>query len=84
MVITDLRFPTPFTYVDTYYATNCDTTTLEYTVSYTAHAQGTDFPAPSEVVTIGPSSRVYVTYTFPGLIVSRLRPRDVISMARLL
>jgi hypothetical protein len=83
MVITDLRFPTPFTYIDTYYVTNCDTTTLEYTVSYTAHVQMTDFPAPSEVVTIGPSSLVYVTYTFPGLTVPTLGPRDVISMVRL-
>jgi hypothetical protein len=81
-VITDLRFPTIFTYVDTYSASNCDTATLVYTVSYTAYLQSTNYPAPSEIVTIGAASVAYVTYTFPGLTVSTLRPRDEISMVR--
>jgi hypothetical protein len=80
MVVTDLRSATPFTYVETYYATDCDALTMEYTVSYTAQLQMTNYIAPSEVATIGPSSLAYVTYTFPELTVSALRPRDVLTM----
>jgi hypothetical protein len=78
---TDLRTPTPFTYIDTVSVLNCATAPSTGTGWYTAYVGGATYPAVgSDLIVYGSTSVIYVPYTFQGLIVTALTPGEVLTM----
>lgn len=80
--VTDLRTPTPYTYVYSLGVSGCNTDEIIVTGWYTAIANGMSYPgANTFTYTFDVSTGVlYVSYTFPGLIVTNLTPGEEITL----
>ena len=80
--MTDLRTPTPYTYVYSLAVSDCQTSPITVSAWYTAYANGTAYVAENTFTYIftGATSTMTVAYTFPGLIVTNLEPGEEIIM----
>jgi len=92
----DLRSATAFTYVDTYYLSNCSVfiSTLNPAVTppvtttfFTAVVDGKSFPAQNSLIIqeeswayVFTTTEIYQSFTFTGLIVTTLTPGQSIQI----
>lgn len=79
--LNDLLVPTPFTNVEQYDVlnTSCSTGTVTVTVSRTAWIGNAFYPADIETFTVS-FFNTTITYTYPQLLLTLLRPGDLITL----
>jgi len=81
--LTDLRTPTPWTFVDSYTLASCGAKPTTAIVYVTIYISGTAYPAATEEkYVMGAATAGAVTWVFPDLIVTNLSPGQVATVVR--
>lgn len=72
--------PTPFTYVYSLYVSGCATSPYDFRIWRTAYVSGTAYPALiGEAQIPAGIGSVFITMTFPNLILTQLTPGYIIT-----
>lgn len=77
--LSDIALSAPLTYVETFsgYASDCSTVPATVTEWRTASVDSVLYPAFVETYTLR-TGTTYCTYTYPGLILTLLKPGDIV------
>lgn len=80
--MSDLRLATPLSLVDIVSDWNCSATPVTITAWRTAYLSGNSYPADPYLIimTDQETNTLFLTYSFPGLLLTGLKPGDIITV----